>query len=828
MVISWWRTWWRRQRSRAQQRPVWLCQRGLGLENLEDRRLLSAVLTPDPILKALEAAESPTAHVALISGNQPILADDVVDVGAATPLSAVIHTATGKAHAAGRHHRALHITGASSVDSGPDLVPAIHDFPGAINAGPVPISSVPEDHAESIGSPATLDATFAAVLNPVAGDSGQDGFVVLASPTDQEPEPQSADASPIRLDNTPTPENTPISDNSSPTTDAFQAVMIVPPDPGASVNLTPVDSAPSPASPMAPVQGLSVDLPPDPNSPEPGGTGNLSGGDIGVSSGTVVVGPLAEAVGGLSTGNLAQGNAGHGKRGGQDSASDAAGQGDQSTGFDEDTGSGFDDNSASQKGGGKSSGSADGQADHSQADQGADWGGQVEATDTSTSSVGRHSGQHGGRGRNSDGQVTEDATDQDSPVADSATDRSASFATDTSARQSAATDSSAIPPVGNDLAADMLATVTVPTVRHHHHRMGPFYFPTISAADLSYTVDGWSQDGDIGIDGADGYFSQSYDFTTKVGSVSSFRPDSLAHSDKALNLVEKAAWRSLGSALHGANGTLVVIGWGNTGSALFAGESSVEGLDLVYSVQAAVSRGVGVTGAHRVPARASQNQDPGLGDRNLALTEPGVFLAARSPQVGDASHPVGQSVQQVVASALEGVAQEGMAHLVSGSLRAQHLNTDGDKPDSSQRLDGRGWWGIVAQFILAPQFPHNHQPTIMLAVADEPSRDALNIALVKANFMVLTAATAREAMKLLRTPLSPVDVALLDVHLPDVNGVDLCSRLRELYPTLPVLVCTEQAEQGDVSQLEKLNVLRVFSKPVAVGELLAAVKGIVS
>ncbi len=104
----------------------------------------------------------------------------------------------------------------------------------------------------------------------------------------------------------------------------------------------------------------------------------------------------------------------------------------------------------------------------------------------------------------------------------------------------------------------------------------------------------------------------------------------------------------------------------------------------------------------------------------------------------------------------------------------------------------------------------------------------MNVALVKANFLVLTAATAREAMKLLRTPLSPVDVALLDVHLPDVNGVDLCSRLRELYPTLPVLVCTDQAEHGDVNQLQKLNVLRIFSKPVAIGELLAAVKGIVS
>ena len=53
---------------------------------------------------------------------------------------------------------------------------------------------------------------------------------------------------------------------------------------------------------------------------------------------------------------------------------------------------------------------------------------------------------------------------------------------------------------------------------------------------------------------------------------------------------------------------------------------------------------------------------------------------------------------------------------------------------------------------------------------------------------VATAATAQAALEQLRT--RPVDVALVDYHLPDVTGVDLCRQLRDgppivLYTAVP-------------------------------------------
>src|SRR5262249_35145985 len=79
MIITWWQKWWR-QRGRVHHRPVWLRQRELGLESLEDRRLLSAGLFPDPILNALPKQTPPTADVAIVHlGASPVGGNAVRD-----------------------------------------------------------------------------------------------------------------------------------------------------------------------------------------------------------------------------------------------------------------------------------------------------------------------------------------------------------------------------------------------------------------------------------------------------------------------------------------------------------------------------------------------------------------------------------------------------------------------------------------------------------------------------------------------------------------------------------------------------------------------------
>lgn len=118
----------------------------------------------------------------------------------------------------------------------------------------------------------------------------------------------------------------------------------------------------------------------------------------------------------------------------------------------------------------------------------------------------------------------------------------------------------------------------------------------------------------------------------------------------------------------------------------------------------------------------------------------------------------------------------------------------------------------------------SHQPTLLLVEDDEMVRDAMTRLFVREGYLVLTASTGHDAIGLLRTPATPIDVVLLDIGLPDVSGADLCARLRQLYPTLPVVVCTGLASQEEVEELYRLGITHFLCKPIAMIELAAAVR----
>ena len=127
---------------------------------------------------------------------------------------------------------------------------------------------------------------------------------------------------------------------------------------------------------------------------------------------------------------------------------------------------------------------------------------------------------------------------------------------------------------------------------------------------------------------------------------------------------------------------------------------------------------------------------------------------------------------------------------------------------------------------MAARAHHGRQPTVLLVEDDELVRDAITRILVREGYLVLTAPTGHDAIGLLRTPASPIDLVLLDIGLPDVSGTDLCARLRELFPDMPVVVCTGAAQPEDAAELRRLGITRFFAKPIALDELVAGLRDV--
>lgn len=98
---------------------------------------------------------------------------------------------------------------------------------------------------------------------------------------------------------------------------------------------------------------------------------------------------------------------------------------------------------------------------------------------------------------------------------------------------------------------------------------------------------------------------------------------------------------------------------------------------------------------------------------------------------------------------------------------------------------------------------------------------AVRISLEGFGFDVLTAATGAEAERLSRR-YAP-QVILLDLGLPDMEGLDLCARIRE-WSAVPIIVITARgAEHEKITALEG-GADDYVTKPFGMGELLARIR----
>jgi len=115
-------------------------------------------------------------------------------------------------------------------------------------------------------------------------------------------------------------------------------------------------------------------------------------------------------------------------------------------------------------------------------------------------------------------------------------------------------------------------------------------------------------------------------------------------------------------------------------------------------------------------------------------------------------------------------------------------------------------------------------PTVLLVEDDEVTRDVFTRFFVHHGFLALTAATAHDAIGQLKQPLTPIDAVILDIGLPDVSGAEFCGRLRELHPTLPVIVCSGALGMLQTEELQQLGIEHFFLKPVQMSELLTVLR----
>jgi two-component system KDP operon response regulator KdpE len=116
----------------------------------------------------------------------------------------------------------------------------------------------------------------------------------------------------------------------------------------------------------------------------------------------------------------------------------------------------------------------------------------------------------------------------------------------------------------------------------------------------------------------------------------------------------------------------------------------------------------------------------------------------------------------------------------------------------------------------------NGDPPVVLIVEDEPAIRRLLRAMLEANdYRALDAATAADAEWTLRHHRP--DLVLLDLGLPDVDGLQLLSQIRKLSPVPIVVLSSRGDEAAKVTALDS-GADDYVTKPFGAEELMARIR----
>ncbi|NJR49899.1 MAG: response regulator transcription factor [Leptolyngbyaceae cyanobacterium CSU_1_3] len=120
------------------------------------------------------------------------------------------------------------------------------------------------------------------------------------------------------------------------------------------------------------------------------------------------------------------------------------------------------------------------------------------------------------------------------------------------------------------------------------------------------------------------------------------------------------------------------------------------------------------------------------------------------------------------------------------------------------------------------------QPPCILVVEDETSiRELVSLALREEGYQVITADEGRRALDLIaNTPVredgsSSIDLIVLDLMLPYINGLDICRLLRQQGNLTPILILSARGTEMDIVVGLEIGADDYLAKPFSLRELIA-------
>ena len=120
------------------------------------------------------------------------------------------------------------------------------------------------------------------------------------------------------------------------------------------------------------------------------------------------------------------------------------------------------------------------------------------------------------------------------------------------------------------------------------------------------------------------------------------------------------------------------------------------------------------------------------------------------------------------------------------------------------------------------------QDTILLVEDEEAVRSFAARALKLRGYNVIEAAGGEEALEIVRSARTPIDLIITDVVMPNMDGPTLVRHVRKLKPEIRIIFMSGYAEEAFRRNDEKAEELHFLPKPFGLKQLAAKVKDVLS
>ncbi|MGI5824014.1 MAG: response regulator [Bacillota bacterium] len=114
-----------------------------------------------------------------------------------------------------------------------------------------------------------------------------------------------------------------------------------------------------------------------------------------------------------------------------------------------------------------------------------------------------------------------------------------------------------------------------------------------------------------------------------------------------------------------------------------------------------------------------------------------------------------------------------------------------------------------------------NKPLILVVEDDTPIRNLITTTLKAHDYRYLTAANGKSAI--MEASSHNPDIVLLDLGLPDIDGVEVITRIRS-WSNLPIIVISARSEDTDKIEALDAGADDYLTKPFSVEELLARLR----